>query len=379
MPLGNVIEFPVPAGPIHHQHHQPSLSQRKRTTAITSAVGTGVPLPSGKYLGQLVRADLRGRPTLDIEQIRAMEWVYNNHSRYISGPLKGKLAEVLGLSLAQIGKWFESRRIRGAPVQLSRHPIQNESLWQKAVSELQMITQAYPVRKLEEKRDRESAQFPKDKVEPPSTRKRKLSPTKIEEQQTTTTTTTTSSSSKTSSSSASSLIRQQEHKRPCRRLTPPPSQSAQTALWTRDTVDLTSTTPPPPQQQHFTPPPPLPIESRLSPLSLYSFPSPSKLISQTLPLPPATNLLETPSPNSSPSPLPAPPTLPPIATFFTLAPETPVSPDSPPVPILPPLRTEPIPSFPPNSIEAPLGYYHPVPPLPFSQLSCGVNLTNRML
>eukprot|EP00008_Paramoeba_atlantica_P004563 CAMPEP_0201488474 /NCGR_PEP_ID=MMETSP0151_2-20130828/18468_1 /ASSEMBLY_ACC=CAM_ASM_000257 /TAXON_ID=200890 /ORGANISM="Paramoeba atlantica, Strain 621/1 / CCAP 1560/9" /LENGTH=257 /DNA_ID=CAMNT_0047873773 /DNA_START=100 /DNA_END=873 /DNA_ORIENTATION=- len=103
------------------------------------------------FLSHQVVMHHKGRPTLDIQQIRAMEWVYNNRSRYISGPLKEKLAETLGLTLSQIGKWFETRRLRGPPVQLSKHPVENPIEWERMVEELKIITTTYPLSQLQEK------------------------------------------------------------------------------------------------------------------------------------------------------------------------------------------------------------------------------------
>mmetsp|Transcript_37638 Transcript_37638/g.52112 ORF Transcript_37638/g.52112 Transcript_37638/m.52112 type:complete len:412 (+) Transcript_37638:86-1321(+) len=98
-----------------------------------------------------IRGKYKGRSSLAIEQVRAMEWIFTKHSRYISGPLKEKVAKVLGLTVTQIGKWFETRRLRGPPVMLSKHPIDNLEEWKKIVEELKRLTSTYPINQTQEK------------------------------------------------------------------------------------------------------------------------------------------------------------------------------------------------------------------------------------
>ena len=90
------------------------------------------------------RGFCKGRATLSIEQVRILEWIFQNYSNYVTGPFKKRVATELGMSFSQVGKWYEARRQRGPPSNLSKYPVENPKDWERTVTQLQLIIQQYP-------------------------------------------------------------------------------------------------------------------------------------------------------------------------------------------------------------------------------------------
>lgn len=143
------------------QTNGPAESERGRLT--DQKTPTKASRPSDQMYTWLRRSQDAGtsvRAIHSVQQVRVLEWVFLHHSRYPAGHTKRRLAEYLGMTYAQIQKWFQTRRGRGPPVSLSQHPL-SEPDFADTIQEIEALIQSAHVQRAKE-------------LEPFNERKRKL-------------------------------------------------------------------------------------------------------------------------------------------------------------------------------------------------------------
>eukprot|EP00008_Paramoeba_atlantica_P011826 CAMPEP_0201490772 /NCGR_PEP_ID=MMETSP0151_2-20130828/27359_1 /ASSEMBLY_ACC=CAM_ASM_000257 /TAXON_ID=200890 /ORGANISM="Paramoeba atlantica, Strain 621/1 / CCAP 1560/9" /LENGTH=225 /DNA_ID=CAMNT_0047876849 /DNA_START=97 /DNA_END=773 /DNA_ORIENTATION=+ len=90
-----------------------------------------------------LRGGYKGRVNLAVEQVRVLEWVFQNHSKYPTSYLKAQLAKELSIQYPQVQKWFKTRRQRGAPAILKKIENNEDSLeWQLTIEKLKGLVKS---------------------------------------------------------------------------------------------------------------------------------------------------------------------------------------------------------------------------------------------
>jgi hypothetical protein len=84
------------------------------------------------------RGAYKGRAVHNVRQVRVLEWLFLNYSQYPSSQLKRRMSDYLMMSYAQLQKWFQTRRQRGAPALLSHQSI-NEEEWERTLQDVHQI------------------------------------------------------------------------------------------------------------------------------------------------------------------------------------------------------------------------------------------------
>ena len=86
------------------------------------------------------RGSYKGRVIYHPNQVKALEWVFVNHSNYPHSELKRDLADFMGMSFEQVSKWFETRRRRGCPAAiLGQKGYGDEKEWQKILRKIRNL------------------------------------------------------------------------------------------------------------------------------------------------------------------------------------------------------------------------------------------------
>mmetsp|Transcript_10793 Transcript_10793/g.14439 ORF Transcript_10793/g.14439 Transcript_10793/m.14439 type:complete len:500 (-) Transcript_10793:131-1630(-) len=67
------------------------------------------------------------------DQVRVLEWVFVNYSKYPSRKFKRKLADLVKMKYNQLQIWFQTRRQRSTPALLEKNPITDHEKWRQTL------------------------------------------------------------------------------------------------------------------------------------------------------------------------------------------------------------------------------------------------------
>uniref|UniRef100_A0A7S4L493 Homeobox domain-containing protein n=1 Tax=Paramoeba aestuarina TaxID=180227 RepID=A0A7S4L493_9EUKA len=85
------------------------------------------------------RGEYKGRKLHHPKKIRALEWVFQNHTNYPTVSLNKKLAVLLEMDYKQVKKWFQSRRHKREPSPIVNTEPENRQQWALLLNSLKEL------------------------------------------------------------------------------------------------------------------------------------------------------------------------------------------------------------------------------------------------
>ena len=81
-----------------------NAEEKKQLVALSEQIGLSKHQIRGWLRNRRIRGTYKGKITHDVEQVRALEWLYNNYSRYPSSKFNHELAVIVGMTYPQVKK-----------------------------------------------------------------------------------------------------------------------------------------------------------------------------------------------------------------------------------------------------------------------------------
>ena len=81
-----------------------NADEKKQLVALSERIGLSKHQIRGWLRNRRIRGTYKGKITHDVEQVRALEWLYNNYSRYPSSKFNHELAVIVGMTYPQVKK-----------------------------------------------------------------------------------------------------------------------------------------------------------------------------------------------------------------------------------------------------------------------------------